>query len=297
MDTATRNGQHTPLAIPCSPPTTHPVLEHAHPHATFSYDPPPSLARPDPDQRDRSDPKYIESRDTVLRPDIRRRGIQVPLLAFLRADGRKQVFDGGTRLECALLDGIELVPVLTYPAKPSASELRIATFLANENRLDWSPAERGRFYFETMRKEGWTQAEMCRHIPGLKPARVCKTLKWLENLPPEFHDKVAEGDGLIPERGAYTICDFPLEERKDLCEKFIAGRMTVELLDTLRQKRKGTTPKAKPLKLRLDGVQMVASNATLEGLQAFGERLVAAVKRLVKDGDTIEYLPSRLKAP
>jgi hypothetical protein len=86
--------------------------------ATFSYESPGSLLCPDPDQRDRTDPAYIEYRDTVLRPDIRRRGIQVPLLAYLE-NGKKRLFDGGTRLECSLLDGIELVPVLTYPCPPS----------------------------------------------------------------------------------------------------------------------------------------------------------------------------------
>src|SRR5262249_28120535 len=153
-------------------------------------------------------------RDTVLRPDIRRRGVQVPLLAYLD-NGRKRVFDGGSRLEAALLEGLAEIPVLTYPVMPPISERGIATFLANENRLDWSRGERGRFYIETMRREGWTAAEMCRRIPGLKPPRVAKTLKWLENLPAEYHDKVGEGDGLIPERGAYTICSFPPEFRKE----------------------------------------------------------------------------------
>jgi ParB-like chromosome segregation protein Spo0J len=264
------------------------------PPATFSYDPPTALVRPNPDKRDRSDPKYAEHRDTVLRPDIRRRGIQVPLLAFLLSDLRKQVFDGGTRLEIAMLDGIELVPVLTYAVKPA--DLEGATFLANEYRLDWSPAERGRFYLEKMRKHGWTQAEMCRQIPGLKPARVCKTLKWLEELPPEFHDRVGEGDGLIPERGAYTICGFPLEERRELCEKFIAGLMTLDILDGRRKKNKGEKAKSKPLKLKLDGVQMVANNPTLDGIEVFAKRILAGVQKLKKDGDGIEFLQGRLKA-
>jgi len=296
---AARNGLQAPLAVPCLGET---VAETAVPpptldrdlHAKFSYDPPSSLVMPDPDGRDRSDPRYIDHRDMVLRPDIRKRGIQVPLLAFLRKDGRKQLFEGGTRLESALLDGLAEVPVMTYAAMP---DRRKATFLANENRLDWSPAERGHFYLDTMRQEGWTQALMCRNIPGLKPSRVCKTLKWLEDLPEQYHDKVGEGDGFIPERGAYTVCDFPAEQRADLCEKFCSGLMTVDLLEKLRDKIKGDVKnaKAKPLKLKCDGVQMVISNPTLNGIQAFAEKLMAAIRKLTKDNDSIDFLGQRLK--
>lgn len=262
--------------------------------ATLSYDPPSILMPPDPDQRDRTTPEYREHRDTVLRPDIRRRGVQVPLLAYLE-DERKRVFDGGSRLEAALLECIPEVPVLTYPSKPSPSELPVATFLANENRLDWTPAERGRFYLDRMRLEGWSQAEMCRQIPGLMPGKVCKTLKWLAVLPSEFHQRVGNGDGLIPERGAYLICEFPEAERGELCEKFIAGRMTVEHLEDARRRRTGKQRRTRPVKLRSNGVQVVATDATLEGLQAFGERLLAAVRKCMKDGDGVELLPSRLK--
>ncbi len=58
----------------------------------------------------------------------------------------------------------------------------------------------------------------------------------------------------------------------------------------------GRKAKGQPLKLRGDGVQVTVSDPAIEGLQAFAERLVAALKRLAKDGDAIESLPTRLKA-
>ena len=68
----------------------------------------------------------------------------------------------------------------------------------------------------------------------------------------------------------------------------------VEVVDgllhgTARQK------KPRPLKVRLDGVQVMAGNPTLEGLQVFAEKLLATIKKLLKDGDGIEFLPARLK--
>lgn len=227
--------------------------------ASFSYEAPSVLASPNPDQRDRASREYTEYRDLVLRPDIRKRGVQVPLLAFRNAEGKKQVFDGGTRLEAALLEGLKEVPVLTYAEMPSPAELRVATFLANENRLDWTPAERGRFYLETLRREGWTQAEMCRQIPGLKQARVSKTLKWLEKLVPELHDKVGEGDGLIPERGAYKLCDFARDMQLELGLKMTQGLLTVEALEQLHaQKLSDKPPRQKPVKVKVtDDVQAV----------------------------------------
>ena len=83
-----------------------------------------------------------------------------------------------------------------------------------------------------MRQKGWNQADLWQH-PGLKAVSVSKALKWLENLPGEYHDKVGRGEGLIPGKGAYLICDFPAEQRKELCEQFIAGHMTVEVLEAM----------------------------------------------------------------
>lgn len=50
--------------------------------ATFAYEPTPRLLDPNPDPRDRTTAEYREHRDTVMRPDIRRRGVQAPLVAW-----------------------------------------------------------------------------------------------------------------------------------------------------------------------------------------------------------------------
>jgi ParB-like chromosome segregation protein Spo0J len=261
---------------------------------TFSYERPCDLLMPNPDPRDRTTAEYREYRDTVLRPDIRVRGIQVPLLAYLE-NLRKRIFDGGTRLEGALLEGLPKIAVLTYPSMPEPNQRGIASWLANENRLDWTSAERARFYRQTLQMNGWTPAVMCRQIPGLKPARLSKALKWLDKLLPEFHDKVGEGEGMIAERGAYTLADYDAVRQKELGEKMIAGLLTVEALEDMRAREKGGVKHQKPLKVKTNGIELVAKHPTIESILKFAEDLVSGCKKLLKDGDGVEYLPSRVK--
>lgn len=296
MHTTTPNG--LPKAIPLTLEERLPV-EPPEPHlAVFSYENPADLLFPDPDERDRTTREYAEYRDLVLRPDIRRRGVQVPLLAYLEGE-QKRVFDGGSRLEASILERIAQVPVLTYPKPPSLREKRIGTFLANENRLDWTPAERGRFYLQTLRDEGWSQAEMCRQIPGLRPPAVCKTLKWLDNLPAQFHDKVGDGEHLIPERGAYEICDFPEDQRVELCQKFIDGLLNLDQLNVKRKALKGERKSIpKPGKVKTDGALVqFPGDWTWERFIEFVKRLMEAGKRGLTMPDLLPaaVVPSWLK--
>jgi hypothetical protein len=265
------------------------------PEAEFSYESPLDLDPPNPDQRDRQASTYIMHRDTVLRPDARKRGIQVPLIAFWRK-GRRQVTDGGTRLDVAILERISKVPVLTYPEALTPQDLRNATFLANENRLDWTPAERGRFYLDSMRENSWSQAEMCRQIPGLGAARVCKTLKWLDKLIEQFKAKVGEGDGFIPERSAYRLCDWPAERQEELGKKIMDGLMTVEALENLHAKEFGKKPpKAKTVKVKLPGLVLMISVAEAAALLALLGQLDAALKQAQKLKLPLTCLPQLLR--
>jgi hypothetical protein len=147
-----------------------------------------------------------------------------------------------------------------------------------------------------MRHEGWTQAEMCRQISGLKPARVSKTLRWLDELPAQYHDKVGRGDGLIPEKGAYMICDFPPEERGELCELFIAGKLTVEGLEARRKRLKGASrEKRKPVKLKFGGVAATVSGNVAEALRGFIAKANEALKEMERKGWGDDFLPGLMK--
>lgn len=285
METATRNGQHPPVATPCLPATPQPVLERPHPSL---------LAAPHYDLRVRTGSDY-QGMFHRLTADIAARGVQVPIIAY-RESPRLRVIDGETRRQAALLAGVDSVPVLVYAEKPDDKAILLGQLLANSMRLDMTPLEYAATYQQLMKANGWSQAELAKNVHA-SPAQVAKVLAISTKLCDQAQALVASGD--LSPRAAYALTRLPdHQQQAELARKAVDLPMAVESVEEAVNKLLGgKKAKAKPLKLRLDGVQMVASNATLENLQAFGERLVAAVKRLVKDGDAIEYLPSRLKAP
>lgn len=201
---------------------------------------------PVPDLRNRADAGYREHRDTVMRPSIRREGIIVPLIGFMAGEFR-QVLEGGTRLECAKLDGLPDVPMLSFRRPPDARQRRRVTWLLQEKRKGFTSAEKVRLWRDAMREEGWTQAQLCREF-DLAPAAVSKAFKWMEKLAAELQNKVGDGDdGMIPERAAYALADQPPERQRELAARILAGTLTVEELEAeLRKQRDGR--KSKPQK-------------------------------------------------
>lgn len=209
---------------------------------------PVRMCRPSlPDPRDRTAPDYVLYRDTVLLPDIQARGIQEPLAAY--QDGEAfHIFSGVTRLECARLLGLEAVPACVWAEKPQ--DLGLAAWLANENRRDWTNAERSRFYVTTMKEQGLTLSQFCRKY-GLKLPTVYRRVAWLQLVPEDLWGKVGEGDGLIPERCAYALKNYPEEERRAKCELVMKGMLTAEAMEG-----KGKKRKPKQDKIEVEGVMV-----------------------------------------
>jgi len=260
-----------------------PVLEHAHPTLLL-----PVLH----DIRDRSSP---ENRDFLdrLTADVRERGIQVPLIAY-REGAKLRVIDGETRRLAALLALLESVPVLAYEEKPDEASLKLGQLLANSMRRENTPLELAAIYSDLMWLNGWTQADLARAV-RVSPAHVAKVLAISGKLLPEVQELVAAGK--LPPRAAYAISRLPMPQQAELANKAASLPMAVETVEAkvAALLGNGRKVKPKPLKLKLDGVQFIVNTPTLDGLQAFAERLLAAIKRLAKDGDGIEYLPARLK--
>lgn len=246
------------------------------PPPSFQYLDPRLLQPPLPDLRDRTTKSYRSYLDDELRPDARQRGIQVPLL--VHRDGEfYRVIDGGTRREVALLEGITQVPVLVFASPLSDPDIEIAKFQANEKRLDLSPRDKARFYRRTMQAMGWNSAQMCRKL-FLNPATVSKALKWLERLLPQYHDKVGEaGKGMIPERAAYVLADFPPARQEELAEKIMAELLTVEALEAIKLGTASKPKAARPTKAKCNGASVVLpGDWNWDRIKELGHRLVAA---------------------
>jgi hypothetical protein len=264
------------------------------PQPVLEYIPPSRLLPPLIDIRDRTTAAYREWFDRLV-ADLRVRGKQMPISAYLDGD-RPRIIDSETSRQASLIAGLETVPVLIYPQKPDDKDLPLVQLLANAMRQDMTPAEQTAVYLELMRSHGWSQADLCRHVPNLSRPTLCRALKWLREIPEEYRSKIASRmDGMIPPKGAYLVTLFPVEERKELCEKFIKGLMTVELLEDIRKRRNGGKPKAKALKLTFGGVVMTIKGNPVEALRALHAKLSDVLKRLDKEGWGDDFLPGLMR--
>ncbi len=283
METATRNG-HTPLAIPCPAAPDLAVLDI----------PVFCILPPEPDDRDRAAPDYL-LHEQRLADDIGVRGVRQPIYVMRLSGTSFRALTGWTRTLASRRAGKETIPAFVLDRPLNEAEQEMEKLLENEMRHDFTPLELARIYLRLMKLNGWSQAELAKNVHA-SPAQVAKVLAISTKLSAEVQALVTSGD--LSPRAAYALTRLPEQQQAELARKAVSVPMAVESVEEAVNKLLGGKKvKAKPLKLRLDGVQMVASNATLEGLQAFGERLVAAVKRLVKEGDGIEFLPARIKAP
>jgi ParB/RepB/Spo0J family partition protein len=240
------------------------------------------LRMPCPDHRDRTDPVYVEYRDRHLRPDIRARGIQQPPLVVAEANDIYRVIDGGSRLESAMLECIPEVWVLVHDPTTGPLDLEVATFQANEMRLDFTVIERAQFYLRVLAERKWSRAELCRQL-HLTPAKVSKTLTVFDQLPPEVLELIGEGDGRLPFRAAYALTGVSDPAiRADLVARVTSGNLTVEALEEEIAQLLGKKPRrAKPVTVKLPGGAELELPAALtwDAVGALGKSLSAAAAK------------------
>lgn len=255
------------------------------------------LRMPNPDQRDRTAPDYVEYRDQRLRPDIKQRGVQQPLLVVTEPDEFYRVIDGGTRLEAARLEGLHELPVLVLAPTTGPLDLELATHMANEMRRDFTAAERAQFYLRVMNERGWSRAELCRQL-HLTPAKVSKTLTVFDELPTEVLERIGEGDGRIPFRAAYALTAVSDPAiRADLVARVTSGNLTVEALEEEIAELLGKRPRnAKPVTIKLPGgveLKLPAGTTWCE-VSALSKKLGAAAAKGQRDNRPLRALPELL---
>lgn len=255
------------------------------------------LRMPHPDQRDRTAPDYVEYRDQRLRPDIKQRGVQQPVLVVPETDEFYRVIDGGTRLEAARLEGLHELPVLVLAPTTGQQDLEIATHMANEMRRDFTATERAQFYLRVMNERGWTRAELCRQL-HLTRTKVSKTLIVFDELPAEVLERIGEGDGKLPFRAAYALTSVSDPTiRDDLVARVTSGKLTVEVLEAEIAELLGKRPRnAKPVTIKLPGGVEVKLPAKMPWTEvgALGKSLSAVAAKGQRDNRPLRALPELL---
>ena len=299
MDPAPRNGTPAPeqnrlspgQPVPAPIPVATPAVGALPTWKEIEVD--AALVRPAPGNRTVT-PESVSD----LVPSVEKEGQLVPAIIFpdserpghfLGADGNRRAMVSrilGRKLRAYLLD--------RAPTEEEIIRIRAATNFHRKNASAYEIAADIKRWIEL--KPGATQRQAAEAF-GISAPQVCKLLDKLEHACAELRQ--AEEEKRICPDSARIIATLPTaEQQREALKDAIAHDLKRDAVERLVARIKGVPQKAKakPLKLKLDGVQMVASNPTLDGLQAFAERLLAALKRLAKDGDAIDFLPARVKA-
>ena len=258
---------------------------------------PVELLPPLDDIRDRSTSEYRAFFDCLM-ADLKEHGVRVPLIAF--RDGNKpRVIDGETRRQGLLLGGMyNPVPVLLYGEKPDESALKIGQLQANALRLGMTDLEYAAVYQQLMKLNGWSPAELFRTIK-VNPSTGSKRLAISTRLCDQAKAWVA--DGSLAARPAYALSRLeaiPLQ--LEVAKKYRKGVLCAEGVEeeVARLLSGGKrVKKVKPLKLKLDAIEIITKRDTpLETLAATLDKVSVVVRKLLKEHKGPEYLQLELKS-
>jgi ParB family chromosome partitioning protein len=173
---------------------------------------------PDPDQHRKSFPPGPIAELAV---SLAAHGQLTPVLAYWRAaSGKYRLVFGERRYRGAVLAGLPALDMRVLPAEPTPGQVTLWQLEENEQREDVPPLERAQSYAQTMRANGWTQAEFVRRT-GYAQSRVAKLLALL-TLAPAVRALV--GDGSLDWSLAYHLRKLggPAEQA-ELAEQAVAG--------------------------------------------------------------------------
>ena len=271
-------------------------MDIASPQPTLEHINPALLLPPLIDLRDRTAPDYLDYFHNQLLPDIRKRKVQVPLTGYREGD-RVRIGDGLTRLQGALLAGLETVPVLVWPHKPDENQMVLSMLLANAMRRDMQSLELAAAYSNLLELNGWTQADLARAL-HVSPAHVAKVLAISAKLHPEAQELVAAGK-LVP-RAAYAISRLPVDQQLELARKAASLPMAVESVEeaVIRILGNGRKIASKPVKFRACGVSGAIETVNGDAVptfKAFTARCIEVSKQIDRNPELGAVLPRLLR--
>lgn len=213
--------------------------------------------------------------------------------------GKYYAADGNGRVLCNLVLGRKFrARVLDHaPTKAELRRIRVATTLIRKNGHA-AQAQLAADLVDEMKETGHNLQQAASDL-GMTASHASRLLAPVKKLCPALHHLLA--NKAICWDGKRIIATLPTEDlQKRLAEKVeiaLAENGTVkrDVIDRWAKEIRGCKLRKKTLTLKLDGVKVTITDPSVERAAAFGERYMAAVKKLIKDGDGIEYLSSRLK--
>ncbi|MCD6532230.1 ParB/RepB/Spo0J family partition protein [bacterium] len=182
--------------------------------------------KPNPFQPRREfDPKALEE----LAESIKSQGVLQPIL--VARDGEDYVLIAGERrIRASKLAGLEKIPAIVLPEKPSDEQLVFLALVENLQREDLDPVEEAEAYRTLAEKFGMTQEEIARRVGKSRPA-VANALRLLR-LPPKVLELLRERK--ITTGHAIVLLEEPDPQRQVRLAQLAARRgLSVERLGLL----------------------------------------------------------------
>lgn len=243
------------------------------------------------DRKDRTTKAYYDHELALMR-DIVAVGIRTPLKVYSEGP-HYHLVSGQTRLNAARRAGLTEVPVQVLDGELSESSLLVAELTDNNMTLEFDALAMAEIYDDLMRINGWTAAELCRHVPAAKPPTVSRAMSIFENLVPSLQDKHKSGE--IGFRVAYALSRLPPDQQVEEFQKvefMSAERIEAHIGGLTRKKpKKGF----KAIKVTLPGLTLIFTVQEATKARTLMELVIAALVRLEKTGFPLENLPGIVK--
>lgn len=255
------------------------------------YLPLSAIDKPLVDARQTRDFAYIERLST----DLAASGMKHPLRVEAHAPGKYRIRTGENRRQAALLAGFTEVPCIVLTGEPLEEDILLDQLSENEFRSDMNDVDRGETYLRVMAKTGWNQAELAKRIEA-KPGTVNKILAVVTRLDAEVRAAVREGK--IPYTAACSIARLPDAERqRAIAKRYLDGLLSRDgVVQAVARELAGKKPVRSKIRAKtLRGVELAIPPMGLDDLLAELKTIADAIKRLAKNGLSLDVLPDLLK--
>jgi ParB-like chromosome segregation protein Spo0J len=244
------------------------------------------------DRRDRSTKRYLDH-EQKLKASIEKDGILSPPKTIREGD-KFRLLTGITRWRCAVQLGLPTIPIQILEGEFSPTDLLNIELNDNDFGAPFGPIELASICYEIMRLNGWSQRDVCAHIPAVKPASLCKAFAIFDGLIPDLKLKLQNGE--LGGRFAYKLSRIPAEQQLEAWQK--TAHMHVDTAEqffdgnTIKKKAK---PKPKPISGEIPGLYFELNVTSVADARRVWDVVSAAITKLEKSGFPLPNLPGLLK--
>ncbi len=222
--------------------------------------------------------QFDQDAEAGLAQSIKEVGILQPL-RVREHDGKPIIVDGERRYRAAKRLGLATVPVIFEQSPLGPAEVIHRQLVANCQREDLRPLEKGRAIARLMKATGWSHSAAAAKL-GMTNAGVTRALALLA-LPQAIKEQV--NAGLIPASAAYELARIKdPHQQADFATRLAANEMTRDgLAGTIKAQRIAKATTSKPRAMRATAQLAPGRTVTVTGEGLNIEKFIASLEELL----------------